>query len=263
MSWSLEPLLRALQGWPPELVWFLELIAAFSGVLVLHRYFGAAGLYTFIVVAIIGANIEVLKAVKFGVYEHPVAMGTILFASSYLATDILAERYGPKAARKGIWLGFSALLLFNILMLLNLGFRPLTVGDVSSDTEWMLGMQAHLEAIFLPGPGFFLAGMCAYLTSQYHDVWLFEKLRSKTGGKLLWLRNNLSTAISALIDNTIFSILAWVVFTADPQPWSAVVFTYILGTYWLRLGVAVLDTPFVYLARIWLPKEEVLPRESA
>ena len=69
----------------------------------------------------------------------------------------------------------------------------------------------------------------------------------------MWLRNNASTAISALIDNTIFSVLAWIVFAADPLPWSTVIFTFILGTYWLRLIVAAMDTPIIYLSRYVRP----------
>ena len=63
------------------------------------------------------------------------------------------------------------------------------------------------------------------------------------------LRNNASTWISALIDNTVFSVLAWVVLAPEPMAWQPLIFTYILGTYVLRIAVAALDTPFVYLAR--------------
>jgi len=91
--------------------------------------------------------------------------------------------------------------------------------------------------------------MLAYLTSQYHDIWLYSLLRRLTGGRHLWLRNNASTWISALIDNTIFSVLAWVVFAPEPLDFTTLVFTFILGTYLLRIVVAFVDTPFVYLAR--------------
>ena len=38
-------------------------------------------------------------------------------------------------------------------------------------------------------------------------------------------------------------------FAADPIGWQPLVFTFILGTYLLRLLIALVDTPFVYLAR--------------
>ena len=52
-----------------------------------------------------------------------------------------------------------------------------------------------------------------------------------------------------MIDNTIFSVLAWVVFAPEPLDFYTLVFTFILGTYLLRIVVAFVDTPFVYLAR--------------
>ena len=38
-------------------------------------------------------NLQVLKPVQFAVFAEPVALGTVLFASTYLATDILAEHF--------------------------------------------------------------------------------------------------------------------------------------------------------------------------
>lgn len=268
MNLDLTPLLKAMQAWPPESIWLIELVACYSCVVLLHRFFGIYGLYTHIVLGVIGANIEVLKAVKFSVFPDPVGMGTILFASTYMATDLLSERYGTKAAHRGIVLGFGALLAHNVFMFLNLAFTPLTAEIVSAlppekqaDYGFAVDISPMMEAVLLPGLGFFLAGMCAYLISQFNDVWIFQKVRARTQGKYLWLRNGVSNAVSGLLDNTIFSVLAWMVFTANPLPWNTVFWTFILGTYWLRLGVALLDTPFVYLARKWKPKDEpeILP----
>ena len=41
-----------------------------------------------------------------------------------------------------------------------------------------------------------------------------------------------------------------------PVPWDALIFTYILGTYLLRLALAFLESPFMYLARRCLPPED-------
>lgn len=250
MSLNAEALVLWMNALPPEAVWVMLLITCFAAVLILLRLFGEAGLYVYIAVAILGANIQVLKAVQFGFYADPVALGTVLFASTYLCTDILAEHYGVRAARRGVAIGFASFLLFAVFMVLTLGFSPLTPEQAGEDMAWALDYHGHMAALFTPAPAFFAAGMIAYLASQYHDVWLFSLLKRATGGRYLWLRNNASTAISALIDNTIFSVLAWVVFAGDPLPWSTVIFTYILGTYWLRLIVATLDTPIIYLARL-------------
>ncbi|MEL6941934.1 MAG: queuosine precursor transporter, partial [Bacteroidota bacterium] len=82
-------------------------------------------------------------------------------------------------------------------------------------------------------------------------VWFYGWLKKKMKGKHLWCRNNASTMVSALIDNTVFSVLAWIVLSSNPLPFKTVLFTYILGTYWLRIIIAALDTPMIYLAKKW------------
>ena len=55
---------------------------------------------------------------------------------------------------------------------------------------------------------FFIASMIAYLVSQYFDVWIYSRIKRLTKNRFLWLRNNLSTILSSLLDNTVFSLLA-------------------------------------------------------
>lgn len=256
-----QALISWLQTLPPELLWLAELLVCFSSVLILERVFGAPGLYAYVVTAILAANIQVLKAVHFSVYSEPVALGTILFSSSYLATDILCERYGTEAAKLAVLLGFASYLLFTVMMVLTIGFAPLTSRQAGPDMAWAIENHDHIAAIFSNSPALLLAGMSAYLTSQFFDIWIFDKIKKSTGERHLWLRNNVSTAISALIDNTVFSLLAWIVLAENPLPLKTVLIVYILGTYWLRLFVALLDTPFIYLACRWNRNEpNHLPR---
>lgn len=249
-------LITSMNGLPPELVWVALLGTCLFTILVLHRLFGAAGLIAYIVLAIIGANIQVLKVVQFSIYSEPVALGTILFATSYLATDILSERYGYSLSSKAVWIGFFSYFSFSLIMIVSLGFAPLTEAQAGEEMSWAMPYQSHIQALFAPQPTFFVAGMAAFLLSQLHDVFLFHKLKERFKGKHLWFRNNLSTMISSLIDNIIFSVLAWIILASNPLPWETVLLTYILGTYWLRLLVAVLDTPVIYLACKWTGKKQ-------
>jgi len=240
-----------MNTWPPEYLWVIMLFTCFAAILCMNRFFGPGGLYAYIAVAIIIANIQVLKAVQFSVYPEPVALGTILFSTSYLATDILGEQYGVKQARKGVFMGLFAHLFFSTIMLLTLGFSPLTEAQAGVDMAWALPFQGHIAALFTLQFSLFLAGLSAYLISQLYDVWFYDWIKRKTNNRYLWLRNNASTMVSALIDNTIFSVLAWIVLSANPLPFMTVLGTYILGTYWLRLLVAALDTPMIYLSKQW------------
>ena len=194
-----------------------------------------------------------MKIVNFPFFINPIALGTILFATTFLATDILSEYYGAKFAKKNILVGFVGFLLMTVIMLFTLGFTPLDLNYVDQEYAWALPIQNHLLGIFLPFPIFFAASMIAYLFSQYFDVWFYEKISKLTNKKFLWLRNNVSTMISSLLDNTIFSLFAWIIFNPDPLDFKTVLFTFILGTYFLRIIVAILDTPFIYLAKYFLP----------
>lgn len=246
---KIEPLLNYLHTWPPEVIWVILLVFTFGAILAMLRLFGASGLYIYISIAIIAANIQVLKAVKFSVFDQPVALGTILFATTYICTDILNEFYGRKAARKSIYIGFMAMFLMTAFMLLTLGFRPLNPQEAVNGMEWALESHNHIAGVFLSSPAMLLAGMIAYLCSQLNDVWLYSFFKKLTKGKYIWFRNNAAAAISAFIDDVVFSVLAWVVFADEPLATGVLWGTYILGTYALRLVVAIIDTPVIYLAR--------------
>lgn len=212
-------------------------------------------MYIYTVISIIGANIQVLKIVDFPFFNSPIALGTILFSTTFLATDILSEHYGPKIARKNILIGFSSFLVMTIFMLFTMGFTPLDVASSGEEYSWALSTQDNLLGIFLPFPTFFIASMIAYLLSQYFDVWIYEKISKITKKRFLWLRNNVSTMLSALFDNTVFSLFAWIILNPNPLDFNTVLFTFILGTYILRIIIAILDTPFIYLAKYFLPNK--------
>ena len=240
---------------PIIIIWFIFLVFCLFTILILLKLFGEVGMYVYTVIAIIGANIQVLKIVTFPFFTNPIALGTILFSSTFLATDILAEHYGPKFAKKNILIGFVSFLIMTIFMLFTMGFAPLDINTAGEEYSWALSVQDNLLGIFLPFPGFFAASMIAYLFSQYFDVWLYAKISKFTKKRFLWLRNNVSTMISGLLDNIIFSLFAWIVFNPNPLDFNTVLFTFILGTYFLRIVIAIFDTPFIYLAKYFLPNK--------
>ena len=227
------------------LLWLIMLIFCFSSILIFLRLFGSAGLYVYSALAVIIGNIQVLKTVDFFYSPEPVALGTILFSSTYLCTDILSEHFGKDKAQKNVLISFVSFLFVTIVMLVTIGFNP-------SANDWA---QDSLENIFTPMSRFFIASMIAYLVSQYFDVWIYSTIKNLTMNRFLWLRNNLSTILSSLIDNTVFSIIAWIILNPNPETFYNVIMIYILGTYILRIFIAFIDTPFMYLSKIFLPRK--------
>ena len=84
-----------------------------------------------------------------------------------------------------------------------------------------------------------IASIIAYFVSQFHDVWAFNFWRKITGKRHLWLRNNASTLASQAIDTTLFISLAF--YGVMP------ILPLILGQYFIKVCIALLDTPLVYL----------------
>ena len=226
-------------------VWIILLFFCFLSILIFLKLFSFAGLYVYSALAVIIGNIQVLKTVDFFYSPEPVALGTILFSSTYLCTDILSEHFGKDKAQKNVLISFVSFLFVTIVMLVTIGFNP-------SANDWA---QDSLENIFTPMSRFFIASMIAYLISQYFDVWIYSTIKNLTMNRFLWLRNNLSTILSSLIDNTVFSILAWIILNPNPETFYNVIMIYILGTYILRIFIAFIDTPFMYLSKIFLPRK--------
>ena len=225
-------------------VWLIMLFFCFSSILFFLKLFGYVGLYVYSALAVIIGNIQVLKTVDFFYSPEPVALGTVLFASTFLCTDILSEHFGKEKARKNVLIGFAGFLFMTVIMLITIGFKP-------SANDWS---QDSLANVFTPMSRFFIASMIAYLASQYFDVWIYSTIKNITKNRYLWLRNNLSTILSSLVDNTIFSLLAWIILNPNPETLYNVIMIYILGTYVLRIFIAFVDTPFMYFSKLFLPK---------
>ncbi|WP_456469687.1 queuosine precursor transporter [Archaeoglobus sp.] len=221
-----------------EILWFVLLFTSFSGITIAYRLFGRTGLYAWTAMAIILANIQVMKTIKF--FGLVTAMGNIVYGTTFLITDILCENYGRKEARRAVEIGFFTLIMFTLLMQICLAFIP-----DESDT-----LSPALEQIFGIMPRITIASLTAYIVSQLHDVWAFDFWKRKTRGRHLWLRNNASTMVSQLIDNAVFTWIAFVgfgIFWEQVFPWEIIAEIFITS-YIMKFVVAALDTPFVYLA---------------
>ncbi len=220
-----------------ELFWLIELLMIFLLVVFAYRAFGEQGLILWIPLSVIIANIQVVQAIR--LFGFSATLGNAAYAASFLITDILSENHGRKAARRAVWMGFFSLLCVTLLMNLTLRFRPLPGDAFAGETH------AALNAIFSLLPRIALASLIAYMVSQYHDVWAFAAIKRRfPGPRWLWLRNNLSTMVSQLIDSVLFVLIAfWGIYEGR------VLWEIFLTTYILKWVVAAADTPFVYWAR--------------
>ena len=226
-----------------ELIWLLTVIYDLGMALLLFRFFGKYGLYTAVILGIMLANLQggkISELELFG-YTFTASMGAILYSGIYFATDILNERYGKKEADRAVMLGFFANVAVMITLLLSIQFKPSKL--VGSAAE------VHNSIVTLAGysPAFVIGSLTAYLISQRFDVWFFHTIKSYTGESKLWLRNNLSTITSQLIDTMIYQF-TWVIAVGmtfqDAFALAAV-------KYVFKVFIALVDTIFIYWVRYW------------
>lgn len=251
---NLDSIIELLNHWPPTLIAVIELIVCVVFILLMLRFFGFGGLYGYVCVALIAANIQVLKGGQFLFPPHPIAMGTLLFGTITLVFDIITEYYGKNVALSGVRLGFVVLCLFTLLMIITVGVQPLNPQKLSGDSLFLYENHLHIKALFMPLPAILAASLIAYLSSQSADVVIFRFIKKITHARGLWLRAFVSTCASAFIDTCLFSFLAWKLFNPQPVSWQVLFSVYIFGTYPLRLLCSFGLTPFIYLARPFLPK---------
>ena len=249
MNDSINIIIEMLKAMPNEGVGILTYFIALATLFLLHRFFAKEGLFLFIVLAVVIGNIQVLKAIKLAYFSYPIAMGTILFSTSTLAIDCLTEYYGQAAAKKALWLGFAGMLMMSLFMLLTLG-TTVVDAEPNNPLYHYVTIDNAMKLLFTPAPAILLASLIAYLLSHYTDIAVFLWIKKLTAGRLLALRTFLSTFISSLVDNCLFNILAWKIFCPLPIDLKTFVFTYMIGTFVLRLLMNFLNTPFIYLIRL-------------
>ena len=180
------------------------------------------------VTLLVVSNIIAAKLISIAGLIVPAAV--LCYALTFLLSDTIAEIWGKERTMYVIKLGFFASILSAFFIKLSISMPAASFWTNQVEYDMILGANIRIV----------MASMVAYLISQYHDVWSFHFWKNKTQGKHLWLRNNMSTGVSQLIDTTIFITIA---FYGTGAP----LLSLILGQYIIKLAISIFDTPFVYL----------------
>lgn len=216
-----------------EILAVVEFLLAFGFILLFYRIWGKTGLYIWTAISTIIANIQTPKSIE--VFGIPMALGTVIYSTTFLVTDILCENHGKKEANKAVHIGFFAMVTMTLLMTLTIYFIP-SPQDFAHES---------IKTIFRVMPRIVLGSFIAYYISQFHDVNAYEFWRKKwPADKYFWVRNNFSTLVSQFIDSAIFIFIVWTgVFEFN------VMIKMLFSTYIAKAVIALLDTPFLYIAK--------------
>lgn len=221
-----------------EILLIVSMAVLYGAVLLWYRLFGRAGMYCFTVFATIAANIEVLLLVD--AFGMEMTLGNILFATTFLVTDILSETEGKAAAQKAVWVGIATSILFIVVSQSWLQYE-VSVNDV---------MFPAFQQVFANTPRMMIASLAVYAIAQIFDVWMYHfwwRLTTRKYGdsrRFLWLRNNGSTLLSQLLNAALFTGFAfWGTYDLPTLVSIA------LSSYVIFIVTSLADTPVVYLAR--------------
>ena len=213
------------------IIWILATLVLTSIAGILGKKFGVEFLIGTMAAMAVIANVLAAKIVQFGPFT--VAGGIIAFSVTFLITDIISEKWGKKEAKRAVWCGVFANVLFivSIFIVISWDAAPFAK-ELGTMFDSVLGLTPRIA----------IASVVTYIVSQSHDVWAFHFWKKITKGKHMWLRNNASTIVSQAIDTTMFTLLAFYgIFPTAQLP------MIILGGWLAKVLVAILDTPFMYI----------------
>ncbi|MBQ5998133.1 MAG: queuosine precursor transporter [Treponema sp.] len=221
-----------------ELLIIITLLLSFGGTLLFLKVFGKGGLFAWIGICTVLANIEVTILVNaFGMEQ---TLGNTLFAATFLATDILSEIFGKKDAQKGVLAGIFTSLSFIMLSFMRVHYIP-------AEGDWA---SPFVHGLFTNTPRMLISSLIAYVVSEsidvslYHAWWNFTQKKTGSRSKMLWFRNNFSTLISQFVNIVIFNFGAFSGIYTFSQLAAITASCYVI-----YIVTSLLDTPFVYLAR--------------
>lgn len=200
-------------------------------------------------VIVVVSNIISAKMVTFPFVDNfSVPAGLITYPLTFLLSDLITEVFGVKRAKLMVYIAFAMCLLSYAIIQVAL-FLPPHSGQNDAFSE-ILGTSSL--RIF--------SSLTAYLVSQVVDIQVYAWIKSLTGVRFLWLRNNASTCLSQLVDTVLIDLifLYWGLGMTMGD-----VLPIILFSFAYKACFSVANTPLFYLCVFLVKKWEIVNYSKA
>ncbi len=190
------------------------------------------------------------------VLDFNLTAGVILWPMVFLTTDVINEYFGKQGVRKIslMTVGFIAygFVVIYLATLLSPAQFWLDIHQTDANGN-SFNIDYAFSKVFRQGTRIIFASLVAFLIGQLLDVFIFQKLRKITGGKMIWLRATGSTLVSQLIDSYVVLFLAFYFLAPQETKWPvAQVISVGVINYIYKFVVAVLLTPLIYVAHYFI-----------
>ncbi len=186
-----------------------------------------------------------------------VSVGILTVPLMFLITDVVEEVWGRKVTKDFVRVGVISMLVMILITWISV---KLPVGRFAGAAPDQLEPLTNAyNAFFSTSIRMAIASVIAFYLAQTHDIWAFNFWKKKTGGRFLWLRNNLSTIVSQIVDSTVFMFVAFYHPTNFP---AGLVIKLVIPYYIFKVLFALIDTPFAYLGVWWARRPGTGPEKE-
>jgi len=189
-------------------------------------------LNTLVVIYMVFGTITFQKLIN--IHGYSISIASVWFSLlTFPVTDVICNEFEKKYARFAVLLGWLAMILTSIMAKISAFIPP---------SESFLIHEKSFDFLMNNSIRFVIIVTFSYLISQLVDIQIFHLIKKITHDKYLWLRNNISTIISQTVNSFIFVFGLFFGIVSFSN-----IFHIFLSTVLLKIIIAFLDTPLVYL----------------
>ncbi|WP_431472557.1 queuosine precursor transporter [Nonlabens sp. SCSIO 43208] len=170
----------------------------------------------------------------FGWFNFELSVGLLPYPVTFLVTDLVSEIYGKRKANELVLAGIFA-SIFSLIIIFFADAAPAVKDSPIQDVVFTKVFGATTIAV--------IASMTAYLCAQFVDIQLYHFWKRLTKGRMLWLRNNLSTVFSQFVDTLAVLLLLC---STEIISWDNFI-PFLISGVLFKMLVALFDTPLLYL----------------
>ena len=171
--------------------------------------------------------------------------GAVIWPVVFITSDLINEYFGKPGVKHISYITAALIAYAFIVVFFAMKLPPADFWMTTNNTDTegnYFNMNFAFNKIFGQGNRIILGSLSAFLLGQLVDVFVFQKLRSITGNKMLWLRATGSTLVSQLIDSFVVLFIAFYGIFDNSQIVAIGITNYIY-----KFVVAILLTPLIYL----------------
>jgi len=177
--------------------------------------------------------------------------GVLLWPVVFVLTDVINEYFGKRGVRMLSYFTVFLIIYAFVMIVMSIELSPNDWWQNESgllhknESRHIDNMDAAFRQILGQGLWIIVGSLIAFLIGQIVDVTVFQKIKSITGERKIWLRATGSTLVSQFIDSFVVLFVAFYI-GAD---WDIVrVLAIGLVNYLYKFSIAIVLTPVIYLA---------------